>query len=412
MPPLTSALSNFAEGLFWCSAGAILYAYIGYPVLLVICALFFRRRKPADDHTPPVTVLIAAYNEEAGIVRKVRNTLELRYPQDRLEIVVVSDGSTDGTDDAVRRLNNPRVRLLRVEGRRGKTHAQNEAVEHCRGEIIVFSDATTVYHPDSVRRLVRHYSDPRVGAVSGRYQYFDSSGRSPSGFGSIAFWNYENVIKALQSRIATLTGCSGCIYSVRKSCYTPLPDDACSDLVEALAVVRNGYRVKFEPEALAFEETTASTQEEFRMRVRVATRGMRGVLSVPELLKPWQHPWTAFQLFSHKVLRWLIPVFLFGILVTSAVLSERPAFRYLLTLEMLACVLALASLVIPLHKRWKPLGLPLYFSILNAAFVVSLFEVLRGRRYVTWETVRASGTAAASHGASESTFAASRRNHA
>src|SRR4051794_12310600 len=217
--------SETAALVVWGTAAALLvYVYIGYPALLGLLSVFLRRPKKQPGYTPIITVLIAAYNEEADIARKVRQTLELRYPKDKFDILVCSDGSTDRTDQIVREIasRQPRVRLLRVEGRHGKTNAQNQGVKQCRGDVIVFSDATTVYHPDSLALLACHYDDLNVGAVSGRYKYFDLHGGSPTGLGSIAFWNYENLIKLFQGRIYTLTGCSGCIYSVRRSAYAPL----------------------------------------------------------------------------------------------------------------------------------------------------------------------------------------------
>jgi cellulose synthase/poly-beta-1,6-N-acetylglucosamine synthase-like glycosyltransferase len=379
---------SLAEAAFWAAASLIVYAYIGYPVLLAIVGAFRKRQAVEPGYYPTLTVLIAAYNESANIVRKLHETLALQYPPELLEILVVSDGSTDGTDELVKSLPDPRIRLLRVEGRKGKTHAQNEGVRQSHGEIIVFSDATATYHPKALLYIAANYRDPNVGAVSGKYQYFDRDGNSPTGVGSIAFWGYENIIKFLQSRISTLTGCSGCIYSVRKRVYTPLPQSACSDLVEPLCVVRSGYRVAFESRALAYEETTRSSQEEFGMRVRVATRGMRGVLSVHQLLNPFRHPWIAFQLFSHKLLRWVVPVWLLLIFCASLALSVLPTYRYLLLLQAAFYGFALFSLLVPIHRKWNALGIPLFFITLNAAAFVGLLEMARGRRYVVWETVR------------------------
>ena len=218
-------------------AGAFLfYVYVGYPLLLAIIASFYRLDRPRPGYTPRLSLLICAYNEEAVIERKVRESLELEYPPANLEILMVSDASTDRTDEIVRAMSDPRVRLIRIDRRGGKTNAQNEAVKRCLGEIIVFSDATATYHPKALLFLASHYADSRVGAVSGRYKYFDVRDSSPTGLGSQAFWNYENTIKMLQSRIKTLTGCSGCIYSVRRSYYVPLTPDACSDLVEPLCL--------------------------------------------------------------------------------------------------------------------------------------------------------------------------------
>lgn len=383
-------LTSLAAWTFGSAAFLLFYAYLGYPMVLGIVSLF-RRPRPrpeAEDYRPAVSVLIAAYNEEETVARKLEETLAAKYPADRIEIVVASDGSTDRTDEIVSAFPDSRVRLVRVEGRKGKTNAQNEAIKICRGEIIVFSDATAVYHPESISRMVAHYANPNVGAVSGRYKYFDAVGKSPTGLGSVAFWNYENLIKLLQSKIGTLTGCSGCIYSVRKSRYTPLPVEACSDLVEPLHIVKRGFRVAFEPAALAYEETTESTKQEFRMRVRVGTRGMRGVLSVPELLHPWRYPWVAFQLLSHKVMRWLVPVFLLLLFISSGMMIAQPVFQLVFGLQIAFYALAAASTVVPIHKYSKLLGLPLFFCTLNAAAAVSLLEVLRGHKYTTWETVR------------------------
>jgi cellulose synthase/poly-beta-1,6-N-acetylglucosamine synthase-like glycosyltransferase len=382
----------WAQIMFWLAALAILYVYVGYPALLCLIASFRRRRQASDPgYTPSLSILIAACNEDAGIEEKLRQTVQLEYPKDKLEILVLSDGSEDQTDEIVRRFPDPRVRLMRMAERRGKTNAQNVGVKQATGEVLVFSDATTIYHPQALKHLVGNYQDPRVGAVSGRYQYFDSQHGSPTGMGTIAFWNYENIIKVWQSRIKTLTGCCGCIYSVRRSAYTELSPDIISDLVQPLWVIQKGYRVAFEDRALAYEQTTESTREEFKMRVRVVTRGLRGLLSVPELLKPSKYPWIAFQLFSHKILRWMVPLFLLLLLVSNAVLARQPAFRLLLALQLSFYGLALLQLLVPMHRWWKPLGVPLYFCTLNAAAALGVIELLRGKKYVVWQPVRNRG---------------------
>ena len=386
--PIATRISELLGLAALVAGGLLVYVYVGYPVLLALLAQLFRRRRPETGHTPAISVLIAAYNEAAAIGRKIEQTLALQYPAEKLEILVVSDGSTDQTDEIVKAAADPRVRLLRVEGRGGKTVAQNAGVKECRGEVVVFSDATAIYHPKALLYLAANYQDPRVGAVSGRYKYFDPEDASPTGLGSVAFWNYENMIKLAQSRIATLTGCSGCIYSVRKSNYVALPQDACSDLVEPLCIVRNGFRVAFEDRALAYEETTKDSSQEFKMRVRVGTRGMRGVLSVPELLRPWEHLWTAFQLFSHKILRWMVPLLLILLLTGSAANLDVAAFRLLFLLQLLFYGVVLISLVFPLHRRWRVLGIPLFFCTLNAAALVSMYKVMRGQQFTVWETVR------------------------
>ena len=243
-------------------------------------------------------------------------------------------------------------------------------------------------HPQALRYLASNYADARVGAVSGRYQYFDPQGESPTGLGTIAFWNYENFIKMMQSRIRTISGCCGCIYSVRRDAYTPLPPDVISDLVQPLHVIRKKLRVAFEDRALAYEETTKSTSQEFSMRVRVVTRGIRGLLSVRELLNPFEFGWVAFQLWSHKVLRWLVPFILLILLSSNLLLWRQPFYRMVLCAQAAFYVTTLLSMLVPIQRVWKPLGIPLYFCTLNAAAFLSIIEVVRGKKYVVWETIR------------------------
>ena len=383
---------GIAEGArvaFWLAAALLFYVYAGYPLLLALIGLFVRRHRPAAGYTPRISVLIAAYNEEEAIERKIQQTLALEYPKEKLEVLVLSDCSTDRTDEIVKAFPDSRVRLVRMPERRGKTFAQNIGVKEATGDVIIFSDATAIYHPKALLYLACNYHDFTVGAVSGRYQYFDPGEQSPTGLGSMAFWSYENLIKKMQSRIRTITGCCGCIYSVRKEAYTELPADIISDLVQPLQAIRKGYRVLFEDRALAYEETTQSTSEEFSMRVRVVTRAMRGLLSVSDLLKPWKFAWPAFQLWSHKIMRWMVPLFLIVLLTANVVLIDSPFYKFTLAVQLFFYAAALLNILLPLHRQWKPLGIPLFFCTLNAAALVSMFEICRGRKYVTWQTVRA-----------------------
>jgi cellulose synthase/poly-beta-1,6-N-acetylglucosamine synthase-like glycosyltransferase len=377
-----------AKALLWINLGALLYIYAGYPALLALLAVFKTRARASVDYFPTISLLIAAYNEDAGIQRKIEQTLALDYPAEKVEIVVLSDCSTDRTDEIVTNFADPRVRLLRASQRKGKTNVQNLGAAAARGEVLVFSDATTLYHPKSLRYLAANYADPSVGAVSGRYQYFDPEGTSPTGAGMIAFWNYENLIKRMQSSIRTISGCCGCIYSVRRSAYTPLDPELISDLVQPLRAIEKGYRVVFEDRALAFEQTTKSSEEEFSMRVRVVTRGIRGILSVPGLLNPLKHGWVCFQLLSHKVFRWLVPIWLLFLLLCSAALREHSGYNLLFLIQIMFYAVVWLIFLLSLHRVWKPLGIPVYFCIVNLAALCSILEVLRGRKYVFWETVR------------------------
>ncbi len=378
-----------AAAVFWVAAFLLFYVYAGYPLLLALIGLFVRGKRPEQGNYPRLSVLIAAYNEEAAIAEKIKQTLALEYPKDKLEVLVLSDCSTDRTDEIVKSYPDSRVRLVRMAERRGKTSAQNFGIREAQGEVVVFSDATAIYHPRALAYLATNYQDPKVGAVSGRYKYFDPEDQSPTGLGSSAFWNYENMIKMMQSKIRTITGCCGCIYSVRKAAYTDLADDIISDLVQPLQVIRKGYKVLFEDRALAYEETTKSTREEFSMRVRVVTRAMRGLLSVSDVLMPWKFAWPAFQLWSHKVLRWMVPLFLMTIFISNLFLLDSQLFRALMVAQLAFYAAAILNVVLPLHRVWKPLGIPLFFCTLNAAALFSMVELGRGKKYVTWQTVRA-----------------------
>ena len=244
-----SHLSHYSDHLLLVAGAALVtfavagvaYAYVGYPLLLWLIAKAVPRRRSVPATDLGLTLIIAAHNEEAVIREKLEATLRLNYPRENLQIIVASDGSTDNTDEIVREFRDRGVELIEVRDRMGKTNAQNKAVLHARHPILVFSDATTRYDVDSLQYLAGAYLDPRVGAVSGRYDYFDSTADSPSGTGSTKFWNLENWIKRAQSRIYSLSGCCGCIYSVRRDLYTALSPETISDLVQPLHVILKGH---------------------------------------------------------------------------------------------------------------------------------------------------------------------------
>jgi cellulose synthase/poly-beta-1,6-N-acetylglucosamine synthase-like glycosyltransferase len=378
-----------AEVLFWAMVAVIFYAYVGYSLAILLLAVFVNHPVRRMGIDPRLTYLITAYNEEKNIRSKLVQVLSLDYPRDQLEIIVASDGSTDGTDGIVRQFAERGVKLVRVEGRVGKTETQNRAVREATGEIIVFSDATTHYERSALRKIVRNYADPRVGAVSGRYEYRNPTGAS-IGFGSMLFWKYENLIKILQTRIGTITGCCGCIYSVRRELYEPLPPDIISDLVEPLKILDRGFRIVFEPEAIAYEETTGKSAEEFSMRVRVVMRGMRGLIYMRKLFNPLRHGFVSFQLISHKVLRWLVPVFLAVLFASNlSLLGTSSLYDTAFALQCAFYAIALFGMIAErMNVAPKLLTIPLYFVTVNAAAVVAIYRLFRGHKAVTWETVR------------------------
>lgn len=376
------------EVIFWLIIFIIFYTYAGYSLFILLLSLFINRPIKKKEVYPRVTFLITAYNEEHSIAAKLKNTLHLDYPVEKLEVVVASDGSTDSTDTVVKQFHDQGVILKRVEGRVGKTETQNQTVAKATGDIIIFSDATTSYKEDAIRKIVRNYADPQVGAVSGRYEYINPTGAAV-GLGTVLFWKYENLIKRLQTRIQTITGCCGCIYSVRRDLYEPLPRDIISDLVEPLKILEKGFRISFEPEAVAYEETTETSKEEFGMRVRVISRGMNGLWYMRNLFNPFKYGFISFQLFSHKVLRWMIPFMLPLLLISNFFLIGKLFYNLCFIVQILFYLGAgVGYLLDRSGKKAKLLALPLYYCVVNAASITAFFRTLTGRKSIVWETVR------------------------
>jgi len=376
------------EFLFWLIIFIIFYTYVGYSFIILLLSLFLNRSVRKEEIYPRVTFLITAYNEEQSIAAKLKNTLHLDYPGEKLEVIVASDGSTDSTDTVVNQFHDKGVILNRVEGRVGKTETQNQSVAKATGDIIIFSDATTNYIKDAIKKVVQNYADPQVGAVSGRYEYVNPTGAAV-GLGTVLFWKYENLIKRLQTQIRTITGCCGCIYSVRRDLYEPLPRDIISDLVEPLKILEKGYRIAFEPEAVAYEETTETAKEEFGMRVRVISRGMNGLWYMRNLFNPFKYGFISFQLFSHKVLRWMIPFMLPLLLISNLFLMGQTFYKLSLIIQILFYIGALGGYLLDrMGKKAKLLAIPLYYCVVNAASIAAFFRTIFGKKAIVWETVR------------------------
>lgn len=366
------------------------YSYLGYPLTLLVLSLFSRHKIIKDDNfLPEVSLLIAAYNEEDSIAEKIKNSLELDYPKDKIEIIIVSDGSTDRTDEIVKGFESSGVRLFRVEGRVGKTEARNQAVLAMKREIIVFSDATAVYEKDAIKKLVRNFADPSVGMVSGNLRYFEK-GQGSMGLATKLYWNYEKLIKRAQSKLYTLTGAVGCINAFRRKLYHVLPPNIIEDFTEPLMIVAQDYRIVYEQEAVSYERTTQKPSQEFKMRVRVIRGGMKGFLYAFRRLTFKKHGLVLFQLFGHKVLRWLMPVFLILLFIAnllSFIFIHNPVTDSLMMAQFICYTFALLGIV------WKPTGvvgkifsIPTYFVIINAASLKALYLTLTTDLEATWET--------------------------
>lgn len=379
------------EVIFWLSALELFYTYLGYPLLVYAVARIFPAKTASAAHEPRVTVLITAYNEEKDIREKIENTLALDYPKNKLEVIVASDGSTDATDLIVKEFESERVKLFRQEGRVGKTETQNNAVTHATGEIVLFSDATTIYRPDALRAVMHNFADPKVGCVAGKLIYVDDS-NSAIGTSAKSYWSYETFLKENESEACSLIGVSGCMYAVRRSAYIPMYPEACSDFLICSIVYRQGLRSVYEPAAVCFEETNRQGDKEFQMRVRIISQTFTDLWRNREMLNPFRYGFYSIQLISHKLMRYLVPYFLLSIFISSAALALfSPFFQFILLLQTLFYLAGLASFL--LHKWNRQLGLlalPFYFLLSNLAASAGLISFLKGNRYERWEPVRGS----------------------
>ncbi len=374
---------------FWVCLGLVLYIYVGYPVVVFLLARLIGRDVRKADVEPKVTVLIAAFNEEREIQRTVLNKLSQDYPPDRLEVIVISDGSTDRTDEIVRNLakrNEGRVRFLRQEPRQGKTQALNMAVAHATGDILVFSDANSIYAPDSIHQLVRGFADPMVGYVTGQMIYMNPDG-SGIGEGSGAYMRYENLLRVLETRLSSVVGVDGGIDAVRRELYVPMRPDQLPDFVLPLNVIEQGRRVVYDPDAILYEPALSAAADEFRMRVRVSLRALWALYDKRNLLNVIHYPLFAWQLISHKVLRYGAFVPLIGLLIFNALIIDRhPLYLSFLALQLSAYGLAILGFWL---SRFSSVAskmlVPYYFVILNMACVVALWKFINGQKMVLWK---------------------------
>jgi cellulose synthase/poly-beta-1,6-N-acetylglucosamine synthase-like glycosyltransferase len=375
--------------IFWLSAAALFYTYAGYPLLLLLVSTIRPQRIKRHLFQPSVSIIITAYNEERALAAKLGNTLALDYPPELLEIIVASDCSTDRTDAITRDFAGRGVRLHRQAERLGKTSAQNAAVESSRGEIIVFSDATSMYKPDVLRSMLSNFADAEVGCVAGRLVYVDAA-NSRIGPGPRSYWSYESFLKKHESRAGSLIGASGCLYAVRKSAYVPLYPEACSDFIIGTKIVEQGLRAIYEPRAICTEETNRRSGAELKMRVRVIAQTFTDLWRHRLMLNPFHSGFYAVQLLSHKVMRYLVPFFLIAFCGASALLAFDSFFYGAILLVQLTGY-GCALLAVALERagvRTRILALPQYFVLANLASVIALYKFLRGERFAHWEPIR------------------------
>lgn len=375
--------------LFWSSLFLLFYIYLGYPLLIKLLSMKSRPVSSTGGEPPSVSILIAAYNEEKDIEATLRNKIDLDYPRDRLEIIVVSDESTDRTDEIVSKVaagSDVPIKLVRQQPRQGKTSGLNLAVPQAKGEIIVFSDANSIYERNALKYLVRNFADPAVGYVTGKMIYANPDG-SLVGDGCSSYMKYENWMRSKESKLGSIVGVDGGVDAIRACLYEQLRADQLPDFVQPLKVVEKGYRVIYEPEAILKEDALDAAGSEYTMRVRVTLRALWALLDMRSLLNPLRFGVFSLQLFSHKLLRYFAFVPLFAVFVLNPFLLENGA-TYVVILLGQVLFYSLALLGALYQRRGNSpvyYALPYYFTLLNIASVHAVWRFLKGEKQVVWK---------------------------
>lgn len=380
--------------IFWASVGIIAYSYVGFFVLLVLVGWLRNRQVRKEAITPSVSLIIAAYNEEKSIRKKIENSLALDYPAEQFEIIIASDGSDDKTGEIVEEYAARGV-ILHSWPRRGKIFAVKDSVAQARGEIVVFSDANTLYHSQSIRNLVMNFADPEIGGVCGNQKHIkhlDEMKQDNIGKGETLYWNYDKWLKKMETLTGSIVAADGAIYAIRRELFRmPATIAVTDDFAISTAVVEQGFRLVFDSEALAFEKPMAVAEQEFNRKIRIMNRGLRGVLLRKKLLNPFKYGFYSVVLFSHKVLRRLVPFFLIALFIAGIFLSGQGVFYLGAFLAQLAFY-GLAAIGCLLRKtsvgRWKIFYIPFFYFLANAAAFVAIINLLSGKRVVLWNPER------------------------
>ena len=381
--------------IFWLSILFILYAYVGYPMLLWVLAIFKTRRTSkctaeCDTSRKEVTLIISAYNEEKVIENKILNSLAIEYPGELLEIMVVSDASEDNTDRIVSNYADRGIVLQRYEGRLGKTECLNRTVPAAKGDIIIFSDANSLYDGNAVRELVKHFGDPAIGFVTGSSKYISSQASEPILEPIGIYSKLEQLTKGLESRIGSCVGADGAIFAIRKNLYKSLKRSDINDLVIPFNIIEQGYSGIFEKGAFCLENAAKNMEGEFYRQVRITSRTLRAIASHSILLNPFRFGSFSFALFSHKVCKLCVPFFLMTFMAANIIMLPRGGvFAVVLVLQlMFYAMAALHSFMDKVSGLSSFLSIPKTFAVANYAILMGWFKYFRGETFTTWTTGR------------------------
>lgn len=380
--------------VFWVSLFLIIYTFIGYGVVLYFLIKFKRFFvKPfifnTDAELPSVTLLIAAYNEENIIAEKITNTLQLNYPKDKVQILFITDGSTDQTADRVREFSE--VVLLHEDVRSGKMAAIKRAMPFARGEITIFTDANTFLNKEAILELVKHYQDIRVGAVAGEKRILVEEKADASSAGEGFYWKYESRLKKWDYELYSGVGAAGELFSIRANLYPPIESDTIiDDHMIAMRIAEKGYVIAYEPNAYALETASENTREELKRKIRIAAGGMQSILRLKKAANPFYYPILTFQYISHRVLRWTIaPFLLILVFILNGLIVLRGGtgiYMLLFAGQVLFYLLSLAGLFFESKNiRIKAFFIPYYFCVMNYAVVAGIIRYFRNNQSAAWE---------------------------
>ncbi len=375
-----------AKIIFWISLAVCVYIYFGYPLLLWVVSRFRSRPVREGDVHPLATFIIPAYNEGGGIARKIENTLSLDYPADRIEVLVVSNGSTDSTDAIVRAWPDSRVKLIALP-QPGKMEALNEGAKAATGEILIFTDADFYLDPHSLLEIARKFADPEVGGVCGARRPGGTAAES-TGEGEGMYHRWDKWQKIRESSIGSVFAADGLLYAIRRGLYVPVSlASQADDIAISTRVVLQGYRLLFEPKATAWEEAVVSAREEFQRKIRVTNHSVRALLAIgPPLVTSGFY---SVELLSHKLVRHFIPFFLVPLFIANAVLvRESPFYAVTMAGQIFVYALAIAGTALRSHRigRSKILTVPYFFCFVNAAALLGILSIFRRHRVEAWST--------------------------
>lgn len=384
--------TTWANTIFWVGVTTVFYTYVGYGLVIYLISKL-KRQYEAPNHQkdadlPPVTFLVAAYNEAGFIEEKINNTLALDYPEEKLDVVFVTDGSTDETPEIVKRYS--RFRLFHSPERRGKIHAVNRVMEFVTRPIVVFSDANTNMNARAIKNIVRHYQYGEVGGVAGEKMIYSGEKENASGAGEGLYWKYESFLRRKDSEVYSVVGAAGELFSVRRELYERPPENMIiEDFYISLRVAARGYRFIYEPEAVAMETASVSVAEEWKRKVRICAGGFQAMIKLKYLLNPFKYGILSFQYISHRVLRWtLAPLFLPLVLISNIWLALDGSFLYTTLLAFQLLFYSTAFLGFTLRNRKisiRGFFVPFYFGVMNLSVFAGLFRFLRGTQSVVWD---------------------------